>query len=183
MKRIITALFLFMLVSTIFLTGLYYTQEVVGDAVIGNFSQAGQDLTENQTYADNIAELGNKYIGGDAKFNYDYLFIVGFFVFEISLILISIISPKLPKWVFLTFLVFFSLMFVFAYSFVADINIWIYENYITSVFDAEDTFMPWFNYVINNQITIVFISFVSCLGLNFIFGRENISNPFTGGAP
>jgi len=178
MSKIILPLFLFFFVASIFTFFLMFAQEGVGTPLIDEMttqvnSVATKVMDDPGQVINNSLSLQSDY--ELAKFNYDWVFMLVFFLFEVGLIELAIISPKLPSWNYLTWLFFGTSMLSLGFSWMLDASSWFVNNFIFGgLFPPEVTYLPFYSWVLGFQLIIFIVNIVGVLLINQLFGKQGI---------
>lgn len=181
--KLVSPLFLFLFVMSVYTFVLMITQEGVGDPLINDFANAAIDIADsNQQVINHTLQLQSTY--EQAKFNYDYIFIIMFILLELGLVTLAYKSPKLPAWNYLTWLFFGTIFISFGYSWIMDTTAWFINNYLFGgLFPADVTYLPFFSWFIEWELAIFILNFVGVLVVNQLFGKKGLVdiNPILGG--
>lgn len=88
----------------------------------------------------------------------------------VSTIIISFIAaaklPKMNKLQFLTFLFLGLVVFMLGLNFIDQIFTWLVQSFINDTFSASETYLPFFNFYVDNFVIINVLHFVGLLLVN-----------------
>lgn len=148
-----------------------FTSQEILNPISGNATSILENDYGNDTVLINmINSQKTNYDNIDLKV--DLIFLVGW----VSVIGISLFTATLlPKMNMLQFLLFLFLgipILLYGFSFIDQIFTWLVQSFINDIFNSSDTYLPIFNFFVDNYVIIVLLNIVAVLFVNQLTKRS-----------
>ncbi|MFO7814417.1 MAG: hypothetical protein R6V14_01535 [Halanaerobiales bacterium] len=168
-KSVVIAM-LIVTILTSLLFAIVLIQDGVGNPLLNQTAEVGNNIITNTSQQAQLTERANNY--DDIKLSYDYVFFVGFLLFEALALLLAVASPKIPNFTFISFLFLGTIFILFFYPLIMQIDSYLYEVFFNDIFNEVVLVIPFYNFVMNNQYIIFALNLIILVAINKMFGRD-----------